>query len=195
MRLAAVVVLVFVTTASSATGYAGVRGEVSRPLASADSSPAGALTFTRANGSRIRFQDHVRAWCGAWNDPGSPRALHVAVLSRDGRGFARPYWHVSAIAAQVARHSVIRFPVGMTDSRPRGALIFATDALTGNESSTEEEEARGTISFAPVRCVPGGHVRFTVSAVLGSEFGDGKPIHVTGAYEGTIGRRPPGWPR
>ena len=179
MRLVAVAVLVLVTTASSATGHTG----------------RSTLTFARADGSRIVFHGQVRAWCGAWNDPGSVRTLHVAVLRSDGRGFARPYWHLAAVASEIARRRMIRFPVGMTDSRPRGALIFATDSCTGNEASTEEEDARGTVSFAPVRCVAGRHVRFTVSAMLGSEFGDGKPIHVTGTYEGTIGQRLPGWPR
>jgi N-acetylneuraminic acid mutarotase len=167
-------------------------GTSSRRIASADAG----LLFRRANGSRIVFRGRVRAWCGAWNDPGSPRTLHVAVLRRDGApGFALPYWHVSAVASDLARRTVIRFPVGINESHPRGAFVFATDALTRNEASTEEEEARGSLSFAPVRCALGNPVRFTISATMGSEFGDGKPIRANGTYEGTIGDRPPWWPR
>jgi len=156
---------------------------------------AAAPVLRRSNGTRIVFPGRVRAWCGAWNDPGSSRSLHVAVLRRDGDGFATPYWHMSAVAADVRHRRVIRFPVGIAESHPHGALVFATDDRTGNEASTEEDGARGSISFAPVRCVLGGRVHFAVAAVLGSEFGDGTPIRANGRYEGTVGRPPPGWPR
>ena len=49
-------------------------------------------------------------------------------------------------------------------------------------------------AVAPVRCAPGNRVRFTISTVLASEFGDGKPIRAAGAYAGTIGARPLGFP-
>ena len=111
-----------------------------------------------------------------------------------GPGFALPYWHVSAVASDITRRRVIRFPVRAFEARPHGAVVFVGDSVTGNEASSEEEEARGSISFAPVRCTPGNRVRFTISAVLGSEFGDGKPIRVNGTYDGTIGARPPGFP-
>jgi len=165
----------------------------SRRLTSAEAGSKG-LIFTRANGSRIVFGGRLRAWCGAWNDPKSPRSLHVAVLRRRGLGFALPYWHLSAVASDITRPRVIRFPVGVSEARPHGVVVFVADSVTGNEASTEQEEARGSISFAQVRCAPGNRVRFTISAVLGSEFGDGRPIRVAGAYAGTIGARPPGFP-
>jgi hypothetical protein len=181
-------------TVSSANEALAV-GSSSRRPASVDSNGASSLIFKRADGSRIVFRGRVRAWCGAWNDPGTATSLHVAVMRPDGRGFARPYWHLWAVASQLTRPRVIRFPVGISESRPRGAVVFAFDSRTGNEASTEEEEARGSASFAPVRCVPGNRVRISISAVLGSEFGDGTPIRVSGTYEGTIGARPRGWPR
>jgi Kelch motif len=181
-------------TVSSANEALRIGGASRRVAATARPHAAG-LAFRRTDGSRIVFRGRVRAWCGAWNDPGSTRSVHVAVMTNDGRGFARPYWHLWAVASGLTRARVVRFPVGISENHPRGAVVFATDARTGNEASTEEEEARGSASFAPVRCVPGRHVRFTINAVLGSEFGDGTPIRVSGAYEGTIGARPPGWPR
>jgi N-acetylneuraminic acid mutarotase len=177
-------------TVSSANETLPIRSS-SRRIASADAG----LVFRRADGSRIAFDGRLRAWCGAWNDPGSPQTLHVAVLRRAGPGFALPHWHVSAVAADVARRAVVRFPVGIHERHPHGALVFVADTPTGNEVSTEQEDARGSISFSPVRCAAGSPVRFTISAVLGSEFGDGKPIRAAGTYEGTIGGRPAWWPR
>lgn len=170
-------------------------GGASRRVAATARPRATGLTFRRTDGSRIVFRGRVRAWCGAWNDLASTRTVHVAVMRADGRGFALPYWHVYAVAAQVARGKVIRFPVGITGGRARGAEVFVADKRTGNEASTEEEEASGSISFAPVRCTPGSPVRFTIAAVLGSEFSDGTPIRVSGTYAGKVGARPAGWPR
>lgn len=152
------------------------------------------LIFTRADRSRIVFRGRLRAWCGAWNDPRSPKSLHVAVLRRERPGFALPYWHLFAVASDITRRRVIRLPVRAFEARPHGAVVFVGDSVTGNEASSQEKEARGSISFAPVRCTPGNRARFTISAVLGSEFGDGKPIRVNGTYDGTVGARPPGFP-
>jgi hypothetical protein len=99
------------------------------------------------------------------------------------------------VAADVSRARVIRFPVPITELNVRGAAAFVYDRRTGNEASTETEDARGRISFAPVRCTLGHPVRFTISGVLGSEFSDAKEIRVSGTYEGRIGARPPHWPR
>ena len=181
-------------TVSSANEALAV-GRTSGRLASAGSARASGLVFRRANGSRIVFHGQVRAWCGAWNDPGTAKSLHVAVMRSNGPGFALPYWHVWAVASGLVHGRAIRFPVGVTESRPKGAVVFVADSVTGNEASTEEEEAGGRIMFAPLTCTRGGPVRFTISAVLGSEFGDGKPIRANGTYEGTIGARPRGWPR
>jgi hypothetical protein len=180
-------------TVSSANEALPIGTSSRRPAAVAAARAPG-LTFTRADGTRIVFRGRVRAWCGAWNDLEPTKTLHVAVMRTDGRGFALPYWHVFAVAARVARGGAIRFPVGITESRPRGAEVFVGDSRTGNEASTEEEDARGRITFAPVQCTPGKPVRFTISAVLGSEFSDGNPIRAAGTYEGTIGPRPAGWP-
>jgi N-acetylneuraminic acid mutarotase len=170
-------------------------GRAARRLTSALTERAvGGLTFRRADGTRIQFSGRIRAWCGAWNDLEPTRSLHIAVMRADGRGFARPYWHVFAVPADVARRRVIRFPVGISELRVRGAAVFVYDRNTGNEASSEEEGSRGWISFAPVRCAVGLPVRFSISAVLGSELSDGKPIRVSGRFEGTIAAKPRGWP-
>jgi len=161
------------------------------------STPAGTtpLTFRRASGSRIVFRGEIRSWCGAWSDESSARSLHIAVLRRDGRDFARPYWHLAAVLRDVERGRVVRVPVGFTESRPRSAAVFVCDTATRNEASSEEEESHGRISFASVRCNLGSAVGFTIEASLGSEFGDGKPIRASGTFRGVIGRPPVGWPR
>lgn len=120
--------------------------------------------------------------------------MHVAVLRPDGSGFARPFWHVFAVAEDAARVRSIRFPVGITDGNPRGAAVFVYDRRTDNEASSEEEESRGRIAFARVGCTLGTTIRFTVSGTLGSEISQQPSIRVSGTYEGMLGKRPPWWP-
>lgn len=47
-----------------------------------------------------------------------------------------------------------------------------------------------TITFQEVSCQRGGTVRFSIDAVVGSEFGDGPTMRVTGSFRGTVGDRP-----
>jgi hypothetical protein len=152
-------------------------------------------TFRRADGSRIVFRGETRAWCGAWSDEASAWSLHVAVLRRNGRGFALPYWHLAAVLRDAQPGRTIRFPVRFVWNRPRGAELFVADTATGNEASSEEEKANGRISFARAGCKLGGSVRFTIAGSLASEFGDGKPIRVSGTFRGVVARPPAGWPR
>lgn len=69
-----------------------------------------------------------------------------------------------------------------------GALVFINDG--DNELSTAESESSGSITFQEVSCERGGAVRFAIDAVVGSEFGGGPTMRVTGSFRGTVGDRP-----
>ena len=151
------------------------------------------MAFRRADGSRIVFPAKTRSWCGAWNTDEPTRALTVAVLRPGGRAFTDPYWLLQAVVRDVRPGTTTRFPLPTGVRRPGGAELFVADSLTRIEASSDEEEARGRISFAKIGCRLGVPIRFTVEGVLGSEIG-GKPVRVSGTYDGVVGRRPAGWP-
>jgi Kelch motif len=180
-------------TVSSANEALRIVSPARRLTVARRSTAATGLTFRRTNGSRIEFAGRVHVWCGAWNTDVDTRTLHVAVLRRAGPGFARPYWWVFAVAKDVERARSIRFPAQPREGDPRGVGMFVYDTRTGNEASSEEEESRGAISFAPTACAVDAPVRFTVAATLGSETG-GKPIRVAGTFRGVVSSRPSWWP-
>ena len=146
--------------------------------------------FTRADGSRIAFESRARAWCGSWNPDDPRRSLLIAVVRRDGAGFARPFWLVQTILVPLVRRVSFRFP--LSDS-PETTVVFVYDRKTGNEVSSEREASRGRIAIGPTRCVPGSPVRVSVSGILDSEL-DKRPIRVNGTFTATVGPRPAWWP-
>jgi N-acetylneuraminic acid mutarotase len=181
-------------TVSAANEALRVPTTMRRP-ASAGRSAVSTLAFRRADGSRIRFRGTVRAWCGAWDEQNPTRALHVAVLTRGGSGYARPFWLVQAVLRDVSRGRVLRFPVGFDSSSVRGGITFVYDASTRNEVSSEDEAAKGRMAFSPIRCDLGSPVRFSLSGKLGSELLNGQPVSVSGTFRGVVGRRPAWAPR
>jgi hypothetical protein len=166
-----------------------------RRSASAGQAAVSTLAFRRADGSRIRFPGTVRAWCGAWDEQDSTRALHVAVLGPGARGYARPFWLVQAVLRDVSRGRVVRFPIGFDSSSVRGGIAFVYDTRTRNEVSSEDEAAKGRMAFSPIRCDLGSPVRFSISGKLGSELLNGKPVTASGTFRGAVGRRPSWAPR
>jgi hypothetical protein len=147
---------------------------------------ASSLNFRRAGGSAIVFTGKLYAWCGPWEPDVKVPAVHV-LLVPPAHG---SYWLLSGVLRDVRRQARVRFPVGFTWNRPKGAELFVYDRPTKNEASSETEEANGAITFSKVSCVRGRGVEIRASGVLGSEFSDGKPIRVNGTFRGTIGRPP-----
>jgi Kelch motif len=180
-------------TVSSANESLAVARAARRSAAALSARAARMLTFRRPDGSRIAFSAKARAWCGAWNTDEPTRALTVAVLEPGGRSFANPYWLLQAVVRDVRPGLAVRYPLPAGTKRPGGAELFVYDSRRRIEASSEEEEARGRISFSKFSCVRGATIRFTVTGVLGSEIG-GKPIRAAGTYAGVVGSRPAGWP-
>jgi hypothetical protein len=135
----------------------------------------GALTFTRPDGTTVRFGAQIRIWCGRWEPDVPVRAIHVLAGNRRSGTF----WLMSAVLDDVKRPTTVRLPNSFTSSRPEGALLFAVDRGE-NELSSDVEEARGKIVFERAGCRPKPYVTFSVDATLGSEFFDGDPLRAEG---------------
>jgi hypothetical protein len=72
-----------------------------------------------------------------------------------------------------------------------GIGIFVFDAKTHNEASEGAEGSRGVVTLRRATCRRGGSLEIGVSGTIASEFGDGKPVRVSGTYRGTVGSAPP----
>jgi hypothetical protein len=116
-------------------------------------------------------------------------ALHVLLVSPRRR---RSYWQLSGVLKDVRRTPRVRFPIGFVWNRPQGAELFVYDARTKDGASSEEEEAKGVITFSKVTCRRGATVVISARGVLGSTIFDGKAVRVSGTFRGTVGKPPPG---
>lgn len=140
------------------------------------------LTFSRPDGSTIRFAGPPRVWCGPWEPGVARRSVHVVLRNK------QRVWMLSAVRRDVVLGKPIAFPNSFVFNRPHDALLFT--AYEKNEASTAEEESSGSMTFSDVSCRRDGEVAFTIDAVLGSEFIDGELVTVTGTFRGRVGERP-----
>jgi len=145
-----------------------------------------ALAFTRPDNSRVQFPRQPTVWCGAWEEGfvATP-ALHILVVRQAPR---EPYWYLRAVLADVAPGQPDTFPNGFTFDQPRNVDMFVFDPP--NELSTQQSSS-GQIVFQQFGCGSSAQVEFTIDALIGSEFGGGPPLTVTGSFRSPVGN-PPG---
>jgi hypothetical protein len=160
-------------------------------VAAAAATAAGStLVFHRADGSRIAFAGRLYAWCGPWESDVKVPSVHVWLVPPRRRG---AYWMLSGVLKDVRRQPRVRFPIGFVWNRPKGAELFVYDKPTRNEASSETEHAKGVVTFSRVSCRLGDEVVISARGALGSEFGDGTPVRVSGTFRGTVGKPPRGF--
>ena len=133
------------------------------------------LTFRRQDGSRIAFPGAVRAWC-------ENGALYVVTLGRINES----RWQLGVARAAFRSGHTVTF----TWRRRHGVELFVYDARTENEAAELAEGSRGRVVIRHATCTRGKAVEITMSAVLASEFFDGKPIRGSGTLSTKIGGRP-----
>ena len=144
------------------------------------------LVFTRQNGEAITFPANATTfvWCGDY-EPGSAPTPTFHVLAYDTTRAERTYWRLHAIPADVTLEEPLVFPNPWTWPEPDSAGFFVLDRK--NEASTMTEDSQGSIVFHKLDCTEGGAgIDFTVDARIGSEFGDGPWITVTGTFRATL---------
>jgi len=144
---------------------------VSAVAAGAASSPR----FVRSDGSAILVPGAVRAWCDT-------EGLHVLTLGRINQS----RWQLSVARRDVRPGRSVAF----TWMRRHGIEVFVFDAKTRNEASEGTEGSRGRIMLRRATCRRGGMLALGLSGTIGSEFSDGKPIRMSGTFQGRVGVRP-----
>ena len=144
------------------------------------------LVFRRADGSQIQFGASTFIWCGPWDEGGvSVEALRIVVGGPQGQS----YWDLRAVISDVSIGTQLAFPNEYIWDEPKDADLFTYDPP--NECSTQDGRSSGHIVFQELSCGAGGTVRFSIDAVVGSEFGNGPSITVQGDFQGPVGQ-PPG---
>jgi hypothetical protein len=164
--------IVLVAASTAALAIMGCGDDASGP--SNTSSDENDLVFERTDGSRIGFKPEVYVWCGPWEEGEIPvPALHIRGWGDGGR-----YWSLRAVLDDVEPGESFEFPNFFVWNEPVGADIFIADG--SNELSTAQPESHGWIIFEKVECGPIGTVRFSIDAVLGSEYHGGDSLKVHG---------------
>lgn len=135
------------------------------------------LVFEREDGTTLPTGDPI-VWCGKWDYDVATPALHIGTYN----------WHLAAVRRDLVKGKAFRFPHSFNFDEPSKAQLFIADRPTGNELNTDGEDSSGRIFFRRISCRPGRIVEFTIDAVVDSEFGDRKPMHVTGRFRGRVGR-------
>ena len=132
--------------------------------------------FRRANGSAIAFPGTVRAWCDA-------KRLNIFSLAPKLR---QSRWQLQIARKHVQAGRVVRF----SWRHANGIGIFVYDTKTRNEASEGAEGSHGVVTLRRATCRRGHAVEIGLAGTIASEFSDGKPVRVSGAYRGTVGSPP-----
>ena len=129
---------------------------------------------------------------GAWEEGLIPTASLQIFFG--GPTASDPRWHLRAVMADVTIGEVLLFPNNFIWDQPKDVDIFIYDPP--NELSTQDYQSGGSITFQQLQCGSGGGIRFSIDAVIGSEFGDGPSVAVSGTFQAPIGvpKASGGWP-
>ena len=132
-------------------------------------------SYSRADGAGIPFAPSVWVWCGPWEEGEVPEpTVHVLVGSQESR------WEFRVVRRDVRIGEPLSFPNTFIWNEPKGADMFVHDPP--NELSTQTANTTGAVIIEQLDCSPDGGIRFTVEAIVGSEFGDLPPVTVTGNF-------------
>ncbi|HEX7878499.1 MAG TPA: hypothetical protein VF720_03770 [Candidatus Eisenbacteria bacterium] len=144
------------------------------------------LDFRDAEGQPIDFGPGAETfiWCGPWESDVEEPALHVFVGTVD----PPRAWQLMVVLDDVDPGESVTFPNEFVFDQPRNAHLFIVDPP--NQGATDTEDSFGAITFTRIACGTDGAVEFTIDATIGSEFGDGPIVTVTGSFRGPVGNSP-----
>jgi hypothetical protein len=152
--------------------------------------PFNNLVFTREDGSRIPFSNEasVFVWCGPWEQGILAESLQIIF---GGPGPTDPRLQLRAVMEDLSIGEPQPLPNTFVFDDPDSVEIFVFDPPNEVSSQIVGTGLGGQITFQKLDC-PDGLVEFTVDATLGSEFGGGPWIRVSGSFRATIEAAPSG---
>lgn len=148
------------------------------------------LTFTRQNGTPLMMGAEFAICCGAW-EPGYDESPTLKIFFYDPLLWTDPnqaesFWKLFIVMDKLGTEQAYDFPT--TSESP--LRMFLYDTASRNEVSGEEEESSGTITIERLNCGPPVRIKFTIDAVLGSEYHMGSTVTVTGTFTATVYTNP-----
>ena len=176
------------------TGVLALAAAAAFSVSCGEESPSGlgaaqnGLVFTRADQSGIVFSSAavLQVWCGPWEEGTTPtQSLQILF---GGPGAEDPRWSLRTVVADVTIGVPLGFPNGFVFDQPKDVDLFLSDP--SNELSTQDSRSSGSLTFQKLQCGSGGEVQFSIDAVIGSEFGDGPSVSVTGSFQAEVGQPP-----
>jgi hypothetical protein len=122
--------------------------------------------------------------CGPW-EAGYDETFVLKIFCYGGSA-EESVWKLFIVVDEVELDTPYAFPTD--EANP--AVIYMVDASNSNELSSDTDESSGTITFTVLNCGPPLEVDFTVDCNVGSEFGDGPSVDVSGDFRCTVHSNP-----
>jgi hypothetical protein len=142
------------------------------------------LAFARHDETLIGMGANYAICCGAW-EVGYDDTFVLKIFCY-GESAEESFWKLFIVVGDVELDTPYTFPTD--EANP--ARVFMVDASNSNELSSDTLESSGTITFTLLDCGPPVRVDFTVDCTVGSEFGGGPSVDVSGDFSCTVYSNP-----
>jgi len=138
------------------------------------------LVFQRADATELVLLPFLFCYCDEWEDSTIPEwSFHImAGINPAGVTATDQIWRMKVVVKDVTADEAIVLPNNFIWDQPKYADLFIYDPA--NELSSQSVRSSGSITIHRLNCGPGGGIDFSIDAVIGSEFGSGSSITVTG---------------
>jgi hypothetical protein len=143
------------------------------------------IIMTRADGTVVQFADDaiLFIWCGSWEENVPVPSLRIVL---GGPGSGEPYLQLRAVLDNVTVGEPLSFPNTFVFDQPKDVDVFVFDPPNEASTQTEGTGLGGQITFQELACEAADRIEFTIDATLGSEFGNGPAITVSGRFRASI---------
>ena len=149
--------------------------------------PRSGLTLTRDGADAYEFHDADAKCIKSEAGTGDTEVVRLTTPANYKRAFhkgrlLKPFLYVEVIPGVEGRRN-LPLKGRNYDEGPPDVTIFGADPESQNEVSGATEVATGRVSIIEASCDPEPRVAFTIRATLGSEYGNGRSVHVVGGLE------------
>jgi len=143
------------------------------------------LSAARESGSKITLGTSYAICCGPW-ESGYDETPTLKVLVYDP-DLVEASLRLGLPLATASAETTLTLP---SDGSEQNFLVFLADTDTGNELSSDQDDASGSLTVEVLDCGPPLRIEFTIDAVLGSEFHQGETVRMTGSFRATVYSNP-----
>lgn len=179
--------VVVIAAAGTAVVIGGDGGDGPGTVAADPAGPDGSLVLTRPDGSTYPFGG-ITVQCGpgpTGQNTGTPTIVAQSARRMDGSRLLRPWFYFEGKVGDLELGRTYELPMqGGSDEVPLVVFVadVAGDGQDGNEVSSSEPGAAGTVRVLRASCEPAPSLEVEIDATLGSEV-EQEPFHVAGTLD------------